>query len=382
MAPRTITPASFEEAAAALAEASAEGRAVRFCGGRTKLDWGAAVPDPALLLSTAGLASTLEHNAGDLTASFAAGVPLARAQSELAAAGQRISLDPPLGREGDALSTIGGIFATADAGPLRHRYGAPRDLILGITVALSDGTIARSGGRVIKNVAGYDLGKLFTGSFGTLGAILAVNVRLHQLPESTATVSGSSPEPANLAAVALALARAPLELEALDVAWCEGKGSVLARVEGAAVARRGDQIARVMRDLGLHDVLITTDDDAIWARQRSGQRSREQAIVRFAARPSQLAEVLSAARLVSGRLVGRAALGISYLALDPGEIGTLRVALPAGTAAVVLDLPDAVRGQIDPWAEPGASALELMRSLKRRFDPAAICNRGVFVGGI
>ena len=382
MTPSTITPASFEDAAAALAGASAEGRPVRFCGGRTKLEWGAATPDPALLLSTAGLASTLEHNAGDLTASFAAGVPLARAQSELAAAGQRISLDPPLGREDEALSTIGGIFATADAGPLRHRYGAPRDLILGITVALSDGTIARAGGRVIKNVAGYDLAKLFTGSFGTLGVILAVNVRLHQLPASTATASGSSAEPASLAAVALALARAPLELEALDVAWREGEGAVLAQVEGAAVARRGAQIAQVMRDHGLHNVLVTTDDEAIWARQRAGQRSREHAIVRFAARPSQLADVLRATRLVSGRLVGRAALGISYLALDPGEIGTLRVALPPGTAAVVLDLPDAARGRLDPWPQPSASALELMWSLKRRFDPPGTCNRGVFVGGI
>ena len=146
MAPPTITPASFEATAAALADASAAGRPVRIAGGRTKFEWGAAAPDAALLLSTTRLASTLEHNAGDLTASFAAGLPLAGAQAELAAAGQRISLDPPLGREDEAAATIGGVFATADAGPLRHRYGAPRDLILGITVALSDGTIARSRG--------------------------------------------------------------------------------------------------------------------------------------------------------------------------------------------------------------------------------------------
>ncbi|HUZ28152.1 MAG TPA: FAD-binding oxidoreductase, partial [Solirubrobacteraceae bacterium] len=182
--PRQLRPTSFEAAAAALSGAAAAGESVRLIGGASKLAWGTPDPGPDVELRTAVLDQIVEHNAGDLTAVIQAGVPLARAQESFAAAGQMLALDPWLGSERQA--TLGGILATADSGPLRHRYGAPRDLIVGMTVALSDGTIARSGGKVIKNVAGYDLAKLFCGSFGTLGLILAVNVRLHPLPEQTA----------------------------------------------------------------------------------------------------------------------------------------------------------------------------------------------------
>ena len=118
-----------------------------------------------------------------------------------------LALDPPLGAGGKA--TIGGVVATNDSGPLRHRYGSARDLVVGITVALSDGTVAKAGGKVIKNVAGYDLAKLFTGSFGTLGAILDLSLRLHPLPPATATAVGRSGDPAALAAAAAELSHAP-----------------------------------------------------------------------------------------------------------------------------------------------------------------------------
>src|SRR5205807_4239325 len=118
------------------------------------------------------------------------------------------------------------------SGPLRHRYGAPRDLVVGVTVALSDGTIARAGGKVIKNVAGYDLAKLFSGAFGTLGLILSVNVRLHPLHETSVTALGSASDPDVLTAAAVALAAAPLEFDALDVAWKAGRGGLLGRCTG------------------------------------------------------------------------------------------------------------------------------------------------------
>jgi FAD/FMN-containing dehydrogenase len=234
----SITPTDFDAAAAALAAAAAARRSVRITGGATKLHWGAAGDADALELRSVGLNRTLEHNVGDLTAIFEAGVPLAQAQAQLAQHGQMLAVDPPLGSEGASGATLGGVFATADSGPLRHRYGQPRDLIVGITVALSDGTIAKAGGKVIKNVAGYDLAKLFTGSFGTLGMILSVSVRLHPLPQATATVLGESGDPGVLSAAAVQIAREPLELDALDVAWRSGPPACALRRRAVAVTGR------------------------------------------------------------------------------------------------------------------------------------------------
>jgi len=175
-----LQPTSLHEAASALAEASAAGQAVRILGAGTKAQWGAPAAAGAfdLELCTGGLDRIVEHNAGDLTAVLEAGLPLASAQRTFAAAGQRLALDPWEGAAGKA--TVGGVLATGDSGPLRHRYGAPRDLVLGMTVLLSDGTVASSGGKVIKNVAGYDLAKLFCGSFGTLGLIASVSGGEHR----------------------------------------------------------------------------------------------------------------------------------------------------------------------------------------------------------
>jgi glycolate oxidase FAD binding subunit len=240
-----FAPETADDMAAVLAQAAAHGDSVRIVGGATKQGWGAVAADPAVAVQTNSLHRIVEHNVGDLTATLEAGVPLARAQAHFATAGQMLALDPPLGR--DRAATIGGVFATADSGPLRHRYGGPRDLIIGMTVALSDGTVARAGGKVIKNVAGYDLAKLFTGSFGTLGAIVSVNVRLHPRPEAFATALGASADPAVIAAAACALAASPLELESLDVAWRGGQGELLARAGGAQPGPRARAGARAGR---------------------------------------------------------------------------------------------------------------------------------------
>lgn len=377
-----LTPESFEQAAASLAQAAAAGRSVHPRGGGTKDDWGAPVSAPDLVLRTARLDRVLEHNVGDLTAVLEAGVRLEDAQEQFARAGQMLALDPPLGRDGQRDATIGGVLATGDSGPLRHRYGAPRDLIVGITVALGDGTIARAGGKVIKNVAGYDLAKLFTGSFGTLGVILSASVRLHPRPEAAATAVGTTARPETLATAAIALASAPLELDCLDVAWSDGRGSLLARSSGAEPAERSERAAALMRAAGLHPVEVEPEDHELWERQRAGQRSAGAALVRVAARPSELAQVIAACEAGAGRLVGRAALGSSFVELDPGEVARLRSALPAGAVAVVLDAPPELRAELDPWGSGEGTALELMRRVKARFDPAGACNPGVFVGGI
>ncbi|HET8979698.1 MAG TPA: FAD-binding oxidoreductase [Solirubrobacteraceae bacterium] len=378
-------PQTFAEAAHALAVATAAGQRVRIAGAGTKLGWGSPGDEPDCELRTGGLDRIVEHNAGDMTATLQAGVPLSLAQRTFAAAGQMLALDPPLMLDGAGEPTIGGVVATGDSGPLRHRYGAPRDLVVGITVALSDGTIARAGGKVIKNVAGYDLAKLFAGSFGTLGLILSVNVRLHPLHESSVTALAAARDPAGLTRAAVQLAAAPLEFEALDVAWRAGRGGLLARCAGPEAARRARRAARLMAEAGLTDVDVADPDGQLWERQRAGQRSLERAIVRIAAAPTGLGEVIAATEAAGATLVGRAALGCSYVEVDPAEVANLRRRLPPGSMAIVLDAPAALRAGIDVWgteSERDAAALDLMRRIKARFDPAGTCNPGRFVAGI
>ena len=378
----TLAPQSFDDAAAALAAATGEGRTVRIVGAATKLGWGGEVTAD-VELHTTGLDELVAHDAGDLTATLQAGVPLELAQRTFAAAGQMLALDPPLQSHGAGPGpTIGGVMATGDGGPLRHRYGAPRDLVVGVTVALSDGTIARAGGKVIKNVAGYDLAKLFSGAFGTLGLILSVNVRLHPLHETSVTALGAASDPVVLASAAVALAAAPLEFDALDVAWKAGRGGLLARCTGAEATRRAQRAAALMAQAGLADVDVTDRDGQLWERQRAGQRSVDQALVRVAAPPTSLAAVIAAADSCDATLVGRAALGASFLEVAPDLVSGLRTALPVAARAALLDAPAALRSTGDPWGAKPGPELELMQRVKARFDPAGTCNPGLFVGGI
>ena len=382
-----VRPESAREAAAHLRDAAAAGRLVRPRGGGTKWGWGGPAAAPDEVLSTGRLNRIVEHNAGDLTAVLEAGVRLEDAQAAFAEAGQMLALDPPLGAEDDA--TVGGVVATADSGPLRHRYGAVRDLLLGATVALSDGTVARSGGKVIKNVAGYDLAKLFAGSFGTLGTITEVVVRLHPRPPRTATVVGRADDPAEVARAALALAQAPLELEALDVRWERGTGALLARLAGVAAGERAARMAEIASTAGLattvaedpagasNSLLLDASEATLWEEQRDRQRSADAIVVRVSGLPTQLADVLVATARVGGSLVGRAGLGLFWITVGRADaVDALRRAL-APSPCVVLDAPPEARPELQAWPAPDPPLLHLSRRVKERFDPAGICSPGV-----
>jgi glycolate oxidase FAD binding subunit len=318
----------------------------RICGSGSR-PWGEPVDAPPL--ETAALRGW-EHEPGDFTAVIGAGMPVSEAQARLAERGQMLALDPP----GDG--TIGGLFATADSGPLRHRYGAARDLIIGVELALADGTVARGGGRVIKNVAGYDLPKLATGAFGTLGAITEVAVRLHPKPDAyaTAVVRGDA---ATLQAETLRLARLPLEAEALDVRWDGSEGAVLVRFAGSAAAERA---ARVGGE-------VVEDDEQLWAEQR--ERQRGDCVVRVHHQPTDLARVLRAAP----EAVGRAAIGTTWV--RRAERGALA---PLSAHTVVLDAPPEQRAD-DPFSLNDRPERALMLSVKRRFDPDNHCNPGLML---
>jgi glycolate oxidase FAD binding subunit len=344
------------ELAAALAASSGT---VRVHGAGTKRAWARGVPD--VELSTEGLDEIVEHNVGDLTAVLEAGVPLARAQAKFAEEGQMLALDPP-----DQGGTIGGVVATNDSGPLRARYGGARDLIVGMRIALADGTVAKSGGKVIKNVAGYDLAKLFVGSFGRLGAILEVSVRLHPLPPATATAVGRSTNPEALGRAALALSHARIEQMGLDVRWQDGGGSILSRFGGAAAVAQAEAADRVLRDSGLEAELVE-DDDALWEAQRDGQRSPAGLVVKVSALQTDLPELLRIAREHGATLVGRAGLGLHWVRLDEGDHHACLRALRERHVAVVLDHPEGL--EPGPNEPVDAGARMLAGRVKERFDP-------------
>ena len=345
-----------------------EGKAVRPRGGGTK-PWGPAID--AVELETGGLDRILEHNVGDFTAVLEAGVPFADAQAAFAEHGQMLALDPAL----NGAATVGGVMAANDSGPLRHRYGSLRDLVVGSTVALSDGTLARSGGKVIKNVAGYDLAKLFTGSLGTLGLIVRIAVRLHPLPTATASAVGASDDTERLGEAAVALARHPLEADCLDVDWRDGAGRLLVRFGSGAAPDQAAATVERMQAAGLEQCEVVEDDDELWMTQRVRQRGA--CILKV----SGLATDLPAVCRAGGAVVGRPALGLFWLSLPPDAeaVATARELL-APRACTLLDAPPELRA--DAWAQPEAGALAVMARIKERFDPARIFRPGTFVGGI
>ena len=262
---------------------------------------------------TRRLHRTIEHNVGDMTAIFQAGVPLARVRSSSPRHGQMLALDPPYPRADPDRSDDRRRVRNRRQRPLRHRYGQPRDLVLGMTFALSDGTIAKSGGRVIKNVAGYDLAKLFTGSFGTLGMILSVSVRLHPMPRNDRDRDRDQRDPDQPGAAASPLARAPLELDELSMStWQRGLAAPCSRRSrrraGAGPHGGRDRPPALRPDSA--DAALVVDDEPLWERQRAAQRSAEQAVVRVGYRPSEARGAVAGDRCLRrlARRQGRARL--------------------------------------------------------------------------
>ena len=282
-----------------------------------------------------------------------------------------LALDPPA----DPKATIGGAMATNDSGPLRHRYGSLRDLVVGTTVALSDGTLANSGGRVIKNVAGYDLGKLFCGSHGTLGLITRVAVRLHPLVPETATATGGSADAARARrSAAAALAGRPLEADCARrrLARRRRPAARALRRRGLGRAGGGGGRARCARSGSRTPPSRRTTT-------RCGTRSAPPSAATACSRSPAASPTCPRSAAPARRVVGRAGLGLFWLQVAPERVAEVREALHP-RACALLDAPDALRGETWPVPDPGA--LAVMERLKQRFDPARAFRPGAFVGGL
>ena len=275
-----VEPRSAEEAGDVLVGAASAGRTVSLA--RSGGD---------VVVSTAALDRVIEHEATDLTCVLEAGVRLSQLDAALVPHGQQLSLDPP----GDP--TIGECILDALSGPRRHRYGAVRDLILGVTVVLVDGTVASSGGKVVKNVAGYDLAKLFCGSRGRLGLVVRAAFRLHPRPQSDASVEVRVARAQDAADTVRALQRSTLVPSALDVSWPD---RVLALFEGSAAVVAA-QRARAASLVGAAEV-----DDEVWSEVRERQAAAA-GVLAFA--PGELGQLLNA----EGAALARPSLGIAYV---------------------------------------------------------------------
>jgi len=382
-----IEPGDAAAVAGVLSRANQAGLAVIPRGGGTKLDWGRPPRRADLVLSTARLDRVLEHAWADLTATVEAGCSVARLQAALAEHGQRLALDPLWPER----ATIGGILATSDDGPLVARFGSLRDLIIGITLALPDGTLAKSGGKVVKNVAGYDLPKLATGSFGTLAVITQAAFRLHPLPRDTRTLTFAAPAVEPLCELALAIQGSHLAFVALQLrAAGSGASALDVGFEGTRAGLDAQERAVLRLAAG---VARADPPPLVWRAREELWRGREPGVTgKFSVLPSQLAEFCAMVREVAlaWSLVAQA-LGVGHVRLEggggPGDalvgaLEQLRADLEArGGTLVLLRCPQDVKSRLDVWGSPG-DALPLMRRVKAQLDPVGILNPGRFVGGI
>ena len=384
-------PATPGAMAKTLAWATETGRTVVVRGGGTKLGWGPPPGPIGLVLSTAAMHAVERHRHDDLTATVQAGATLAAANLVLGRHGQWLPLDPP---EGDR-ATIGGIVATNDSGPRRHRHGAPRDLIIGMTLARADGVLAKSGGIVVKNVAGYDVARLLTGSFGCLGVILTATFKLAPAAEASRTVAVAFPTHARFgpfAADLLAYASTPAALE-----LATPPATMLVRFESvdSVVAEQAEQAAALGRGHGGRAVILSGEDEAdAWRAHDARVFGAEGTVVKLAILPGELSATLAwldeaaAARQVDHVVTGRAGLGVLYLGLNGAVseqaslITALRERLPVGRGSAVIQRADpALKAVVDVWGAVG-DGLRIMQEVKRRFDPTGTLNPGRGPGGL
>ena len=409
IAPQAVVlPASTHEIQEVLGYAAEGGLSVIPAGSGTKLGVGNPPEQVDLVLSTSRLDQVLEYEPADLTVTVEAGIRLATLQEGLAKHGQYLSLDPPYADR----CTIGGMTATNASGPSRLRYGSTRDLVLGMRVVQSSGTVVKSGGKVVKNVAGYDLSKLYLGSFGTLGVIAEVSLKLQPLPELERTVLLTFTETGEAINVASEIAGSQLLPTFLNLF-----------VNGAPLTEAPEPCLLI--GLDGHPETVEWQIDAIktMAQQNANigvevyegqQQELRASMCAFPEDESASPIVICRANLrmtdVEGfvntvldvnesaawrvRAMGLMGNGIVYVVFSDFPDGDVPVQHVADTVAslrdttanvggnlIVESAPTTLKGQIDVWGSVGRS-FELMKAIKTRLDPIGLLNVGRFVGGI
>ena len=376
---RVAIPENQAQLAATLAEASRDRQQTVIRGGGTKLDWGRRPAAVDLLISTARLDRLVAHRHGDLTATVQCGMPLKRLNAALRAHGQWLPVESAF----DA-ATVGGIVATNDAGPSRHRNGTPRDLVIGITLALTDGRLVKAGGTVVKNVAGYDLGKLVSGSHGTLAGIADVTFKLVPIPKASATLAVTYTDATRLQADIQALWGSQVEPSAFDIASDGRTHLVFVRMATSPAATEA-QIAAARALVSSEARVVTgSDEETLWDAQIRGPWAGDAAVVRFSWLPTSLRDVLTlvtairesgAAVRFAARAMGTGLLSVGGDAtLQAAAITRLRASVSVGNVAVLRGSHE-LKAAVDVWG-PARESDTMARAVKRMFDPAGVLNAG------
>ena len=383
-------PIAMPDRAAELAELVAKANADRapivVAGNSTKLDWGGIVAGAKSIVSTQKLDRLIAHAVGDLTITVEAGMRFDRVQEVLATAGQFLPLDPVYPDR----ATIGGIIATANTGSLRHRYGGVRDLLLGISFVRADGKIAKAGGRVVKNVAGYDMMKLFTGAYGTLGILTEVTFRVYPQPTTTGTViiTGAIDALATAAKMLLASTLTPIAADIVSTAFSQqlelsNTPSLVVKFATipASIAEQSAQLLAIAKGLGLKaGIWQGTQAEQLWSGIQTGIWGHAPIGCKLGVRLTAAVETIA----TLDRLTENTAKGVIHLNSGIGECALFTAAaiLPLrshceanGGFLSMLQAPPDLKQQIDIWGYRG-NAVPLMKQIKHQFDPLAILNPG------
>ncbi|MEH1901900.1 MAG: FAD-binding oxidoreductase [Nostoc sp.] len=398
-----VYPRSQEQLAAVIATAHTNNWRVLPCGSGSKLSWGGLVKGVDVVVSTERINQLIEHAVGDFTVTVEAGMKFSHLQALLGKSRQFLAIDPTAPES----ATIGGIVATGDTGSLRQRYGSVRDQLLGITFVRADGQVAKAGGRVVKNVAGYDLMKLLTGSYGTLGVISQLTFRLYPLPEASGTVvlTGSAEAVSQAANILRGSALTPVQADLLSTKLVSSLGlgqglGLIARFQSIneSVKEQSNRVLEVGQKLGLDGAIFADDDEVtLWQRlqERIHTTATESVITcKIGVLPTAAVEILTQVEL--GLIHISSGLGLLQLE-DKNQVlkvrdelgsaksdayGGLRLRTQAHRGFLtILSAPVTVKQQIDVWGYT-ENALPLMRRIKEQFDSKNILSPGRFVGGI
>jgi glycolate oxidase FAD binding subunit len=383
-----VRPATEQELVAVLRLANEAGLAVSPRGGGTKMKWGDQPKQADVILSLERLNRVIEHAWADLTVTVEAGCTLRALQQTLAKHGQRLALDALWPEQ----ATVGGVLSTNDSGVLRLRFGGLRDFVIGMTVALADGTLAKSGGKVVKNVAGYDLPKLMTGAFGTLGVITRAVFRLHPVAVQSRSFTIRAGDFAEAQEVMLGIQDSQLAHSALQMRYADGGSSevdVLFEATGAGLA---GQIERLKAMFASADIVEA--DASVWqARQRlfdDAERRPSYVILKISTLPADIAKTMEYFAGASGNTEFAAvvqATGLGHYALW-GEESSVMMAefsfmptIEQGGGSMMIQQRSQAILPVATWrcARP---VFALCEAMKRQFDPRGTLNPGRFVGQI